>query len=82
MLTNDEAVDAETRPLDREIAWPLWGLLAACAVAVQVMGQNLLHVRDPSLWLAGLFMVSVVFTMGVRWLLGSAERLSLQESVD
>jgi len=80
-LTSDEVADAETRPIPEELAWPLWALLALCAVAVEVMGQNLLHVRQPGLWLAGLFAVSLVFTVGVRVMLGRADALTPQQEV-
>lgn len=80
-LTSDAAADAETRPVPQELRWPLWGLLALCAIAVEIMGQNLLHNRQPGMWLVGLFAVSIVFTVGVRVLLGRADRLPPQEKV-
>ena len=80
-LTSDEVADAETRPIPEELAWPLWVLMALCAVAVEVMGQNLLHVRQPGIWLGGLFAISLVFTVGVRTLLGRADALTPQEKV-
>lgn len=80
-LTSDEVADAETRPIPEELAWSLWALMALCAVAFELMGQNLLHVRQPEYWLAGLFVLSLVFTIGVRTLLGRADTLTPQERV-
>lgn len=79
-LADPAAAEAETRPLRRELAWPLWVLLAASALAVELMGQALLHNRQPMMWLAGLMAVSVVFTVGVRLLLGRADRLEPKEA--
>jgi TRAP transporter 4TM/12TM fusion protein len=71
-LSNLEFENVENEnslPIKEEMTWQLWLLMGASACVIAVLGENLVHIRQPVMWLMVLFLVSLCFTAGVRLIL-------------